>query len=149
MPTPSHVATAAVLSAGLMLTSCVDGTGRDATYGLVVAPDLTDLDGDTYVADGIVDRELVPGTQITMSFEADTVNVRAGCKTLGGLAAIDDYELVLGHLTSTRQACNEALEEQDQWLTSFLTSRPRFDRVDDDLYLSRDDTVIHLVPQDD
>jgi hypothetical protein len=30
-----------------------------------------------------------------------------------------------------------------------LTARPNLDRVDDDLYLSRDDTVIHLVRDDD
>jgi|GEM_PF-872347 heat shock protein HslJ len=151
MPTPSRLVVPAAVAAGLLLAACVDGTGRDATYGLVVVPDLTDLSGDTFVADGIVDpdRELVSGTRIAMSFATDSVNVNAGCNTLSGTATIDDYELVLGHLRSTRKACDQALEEQDQWLTSFLTARPHFDRVDDDLYLSRDDTVIHLVRDDD
>jgi heat shock protein HslJ len=150
MPVPSRLVVAASVAAGLLLASCVDGSGRDATYGLVVAPDLSDLSGDTFVADGVVDpdRDLVPGTQIAVSFAADSVNVTAGCNTLSGTATIDDYELVLGHVRSTRKACDQALEEQDQWLTSFLTARPNFDRVDDDLYLSRDDTVIHLVRED-
>ncbi len=143
--------TAAVgLAAALLLTSCAYGEGRDATYGLVVAADLDRLDGTTVVADGIVDpdRELVSGSRITMSFTSDSVSVNAGCNTLRGAAAIEDYQLVVDELAATQMACDEALEEQDQWLASLLTSRPRLERVDDDLYLSRDDTVIHLAPPD-
>jgi heat shock protein HslJ len=135
----------------LLLASCVDGTGRDVEYGLAVVPELADLDGDTLVADRIVDpdRDLVPGSRITMSFTTDSVSVEAGCNTLRGAASIDDHELVVSDVASTMMACNEALEEQDQWLTSFLTSRPRFDRTDDDFHLSRDDTEIHLTLEDD
>ena len=84
-----------------------------------------------------------------MSFAADSVSANAGCNTLSGPASVEDSELVVRELASTRQACEEELEAQDQWLTSFLAARPRFERVDDDLYLSRDDTVIHLVPVND
>lgn len=40
------------------------------------------------------------------------------------------------------------MHNQDRWLVDFLTSRPRFEHVDDDFYLSRDDTVIHLTVAD-
>jgi hypothetical protein len=151
MPIISRALTAAGLSTMLLLASCVDGTGRDVEYGLSVVPDLGDLDGRTLVADRIVDpdRDIVPGSRITMSFTTDSVSVDAGCNTLRGTASIDDHELVLDQLASTLQACDDALEEQDQWLTSFLTSRPRFDRTDDDFHLSRDDTEIHLILEDD
>jgi heat shock protein HslJ len=109
------------------------------------------LDGKTVVADGIVDpdRDLVSGSRITMSFTADSMSVNAGCNTLLGPASIDDYRLVVDLQASTQMACDQALEEQDRWLVSFLGARPRFERVDDDLYLSRDDTTIHLVPEAD
>lgn len=102
--------------------------------GLVVTPSLSSLDGKTVVADGIVDpdRDLVSGSQITMSFNADSVSVDAGCNTFGGPASIADYELVVDVLASTQMTCDEALEEQDQWLTSFLGTRRRFERVNDD-----------------
>ena len=149
MPTASRILSAtASLATGLLLTACIDGSGRDDASGLVVAVDhLADLDGDKLTADGIIDpdRELVPGTRITMAFTADSVSVNAGCNTFTGIAAIDDYELVLGHLTATKRACEDALEDQDRWLMAFLTSRPRFEHVDDDFYFSRDDTVIHLL----
>lgn len=151
MSAKSSLMTAASLSALLMLASCADdGAGRDAAYGLTVVADLNHLDGTTLVADGIVDpdRALAPDTAIEMSFSADAVSVNAGCNILNGAASIEDYELVVGELASTRMACDGALEEQDQWLMSFLTSRPRFERVDDDFYLSHDETVIHLVAAD-
>ncbi|HEX6328248.1 MAG TPA: META domain-containing protein [Jiangellaceae bacterium] len=137
------------LTAMLLLTSCAHGSGRDEAAGLAVVPTMAGLDGKTVVTDGIVDpdRDLVTGSRITMSFTADSVSVNAGCNTLLGPASIDDYELVVDLQASTQMACDQALEEQDQWLTSFLAARPRFERVDDDLYLSRDDTTIHLAPE--
>ena len=66
-----------------------------------------------------------------------------------GPGSIEDYELVVDLQASTQMACDQSLEEQDQWLSSFLGARPRFERVDEDLYLSGDDTTIHLVPEAD
>lgn len=143
-------AAVAVLGA-LLLAACVDGTGRDATYGLVVLPDLHNLDGDTLVANHVIDpgHTLVSGTRITMAFTSDAVTVNAGCNALHGPASVDDYELVIGNLAATSKACDQARTEQDRWLSRFLVSRPSFERVDEDLYLARKDTVIHLVPEDD
>jgi heat shock protein HslJ len=128
------------------LAGCAGTSGRAADYGLATTPDLSELSGKSWVADGIrdPDRELVPGSQITMTFTTDSLSAAAGCNPLRGAASVDDSELVVADLASGLKACEEPLAEQDQWLGTFLTQRPTIERFDDDLWLSRDDTTIHL-----
>jgi heat shock protein HslJ len=144
---PRWIAALLGLLACVALTSCAaDTTGRSADYGVAVTPELSDLAGEEWVADGIQDpdRDLVPGSQITMEFTADSVSATAGCNTFAGAASIDDTELVVVDLLSTRMACDEQLAEQDQWLSDFLEGRPTIEQLDEDLWLSRDETTVHL-----
>lgn len=131
----------------LLLTACASAEGRSETYGVVRTPDMSDLDGTTWVAERIEDpdREIVPGSRIVLSFQDDAMSARAGCNTLRGQAAIEDGELVVPVLASTMMACEEALMQQDDWLNGFLSSRPAIEVTDDDLWLSQDDTVLHFV----
>jgi heat shock protein HslJ len=128
------------------LTACAESYGRSADSGLAFTPDLADLSGDSWVATRVEDRdhELVPGTKVTLMFTADSVAVNAGCNTLRGRAKVDEDELVMEEPASTMMACEAPLTEQDVWLTKFLTSRPTIERLDNNLWLSKDDTVIHL-----
>jgi len=53
------------------------------------------------------------------------VSANAGCNTLFGGASWDGGKLELdGALASTMMACDDALMEQDQWLSDFLSSSP-------------------------
>jgi len=145
--TTSRAASAALaLLAAAALTACAGTTGRAAAYGLAVTPDLSELAGHPWVADNILDpdRDLAPGSQITMRFTSDSLSADAGCNPLRGAASVDDSELVVADLASGLKACDEQLAEQDQWLSTFLTQRPTIERLDDDLWLSREDTTIHL-----
>jgi heat shock protein HslJ len=137
--------------AATTLAECEASPGRSADDALVETPELSDLSGATWIADGIVDedRDLVPGSTITMTFTADSMSANAGCNTLSGPASVDDGELVVAELAATLMACEDPLAEQDTWLSSFLTSRPTIERQDDDLWLAHDDTVIHLVVDSD
>ena len=142
---------AMALLAALVLSSCDTGAGRGEEAVLVHTPDLAGLADRVWVADGIVDpdRQLVQGSTITVTFTEDSLSANAGCNTLRGGASIDGDELVVSQLASTMKACEEPLMAQDQWLSTFLTSRPTIEQREDDLWLSRDDTVIHLVAADD
>ena len=129
------------------LTACAESYGRSADSGLAFTPDLADLSGDPWVADRVEDpdHELAPGSTLTLNFTHDSVTANAGCNTLRGRAKVDGDELVMEEPASTMMACVASLSKQDAWLTSFLTSRPTIERLDDNLWLSKDDTVIHLV----
>jgi heat shock protein HslJ len=140
------------LLAATVVAECDASPGRSADDALVETPELSDLSGATWIADGIVDedRDLVPGSTIRMTFTADSLSADAGCNTLRGPASVDDDgELVVAELAATLKACEDALSEQDAWLSSFLTSRPTIEQQDDDLWLTREDTVIHLVADSD
>ena len=139
------------LIAALALTACDDSEPRVETGGLAQAPaDLTELEGGAWVADSVQDPEvsLVSGSQIEMRFKSDSMSVNAGCNTLFGRASIDGDELVADGLASTRKACDDALEQQDSWLSDFLDSRPSIEVLDEGLWLFHgNDTVIHFVRQ--
>jgi len=150
----SRTQRAQVLSALLLvctLVACGYGDGRSADYGLKSTPQLSDLEGNTWVAHEIVDpdRQLVSGSSLTMTFSADSLSANAGCNTLHGAASVQDDELVASQLASTMMACEEDLMAQDTWLSDFLTSKPTIEHSDDDLWLSQGDTVIHLVAEEE
>ena len=150
----SRTQRAQVLSALLLvctLVACGYGDGRSADYGLKSTPQLSDLEGKTWLAHEIVDpdRQLVSGSSLTMTFSADSLSANAGCNTLHGAASVQDDELVASQLASTMMACEEDLMAQDTWLSDFLTSKPTIEHSDDDLWLSQGDTVIHLVAEEE
>jgi heat shock protein HslJ len=82
-----------------------------------------------------------------MTFTSNSVSANAGWNQMFGDAAIEDTRLIVGKLASGRMACDPALSEQDEWLSSFLTSEPTIARKDDDLWLERDATTVHLTAQ--
>jgi heat shock protein HslJ len=150
--TPSRpIAVVLGLVLATCLTACAESYGRSADSGLAFTPDLADLSDDPWVATRVEDPDhaLVPGSELTLTFTADSVTANAGCNTLRGRAKVDDDELVVDEMASTMMACEGALSDQDVWLTTFLTSRPTIERLDDNLWLSKDDTVVHLVQDTD
>src|SRR5262245_35536039 len=139
------------LVAALALTACDDEEPRVESLGLAQTPaDLSELAGEVWVADSVLDPDvsLVPGSQIEMRFQGDSLSANAGCNTLFGGASIDGDDLVAPALASTKKACADDLTQQDTWLTDFLSTRPTIEVLDQDLWLSHgDDSVIHLVQQ--
>jgi len=139
------------LVAALALTACDDSEPRVDVGGLAQAPaDLSELEGGAWLADDVQDPEvsLVPGSQVEMRFQQDSLSADAGCNNLFGPASIDGDELVAPALASTRKACDDALTQQDAWLSDFLSSRPTIELLDRDLWLSHgDDSVLHLVQE--
>jgi heat shock protein HslJ len=79
-----------------------------------------DLEGRTFVSRAIVGRDLVAGTQVSLAFDGGTLQVTAGCNTIGGHYAVGDGRLRLSDVGSTAMGCASAQADQDAWLTRFL-----------------------------
>ena len=91
------------------------------------------------------DPALVPGTQVSLTFDDGGVHAGAGCNTLYGGTRIENGELELdGPLVSTAMGCPDALFAQDEWLSGFLASRPTVVLAGDILTLTQGSTTIVL-----
>ena len=111
--------------------------------------DSTDLDGRTYTSTEVRGHDLVAGSQVTLTFEDGRVSAQAGCNTMNGAATWDDGTLdVTGPMASTMMACEQALMEQDQWLSSFLTSSPALEADGQTLTLGDDSSGMTLTEQE-
>ena len=120
-----------LLGASLVLGGCGDSSG--------------DIEGREYESTEVHGHELVEGSTITMTFEEGRVSANAGCNTLNGAATWDDGTLEVAEpLASTMMACDEALMEQDQWLSEFLTSGPAIEIDGDTVTLGDDANGITL-----
>lgn len=138
------------LLALLVLSAC-GTTGRSADYALAHTPAIDDLTDGSWIAHRIEDpnRDIVPGSTIRLSFVDQTLAANGGCNILRGPAAINDDELIVGKMASTLKACEHALQAQDEWLASFLTSSPTIKHQSNDMWLTHGDTLIHFTATDD
>jgi heat shock protein HslJ len=130
----------AVIACTLILAGCS-----------VVAPGPT-LDGreflSTSVTEGGVDRQLVPGTRISLRFHDGQVGASAGCNIFGGPYRIDGDRLVVEGGAMTEMGCDELRHAQDDWLFGFLGSDPTFALGGDRLTLTSGGTVIALLDRE-
>lgn len=89
-------------------------------------------------------RDLVEGSRLRLEFAAASLGAQAGCNTLSGGFSMDGDVLVVGELAQTTMGCERPLMEQDQWLSTFLGSRPRVGLAGDTLTMRAGATTIVL-----
>jgi heat shock protein HslJ len=105
-----------------------------------------ELDGRSYESVSITGRELVEGSTVVLSFEDGDVSVVAGCNTTSGAYSFEDGTLTLeGDARSTMMGCDDALSEQDAWLTEWLSAGVTVTETDDGMTLEGDGVTIELV----
>ena len=81
----------------------------------------SDLANKTFESTSVTGQELVEGTKVRLAFEEVRLDVMAGCNSMSA-----QYDLEGGVLSwketpvSTAKVCDEALTQQDNWLTSFF-----------------------------
>jgi heat shock protein HslJ len=106
------------------------------------------LEGRTFlsmsVTKGGADIQLVPGTQIRISFTDGRIGLSAGCNIIGGTYRLDGARLVVDAAGMTEMGCDPARHAQDDWLATFMSSRPTVRLVGNELALEQDGTVITL-----
>jgi heat shock protein HslJ len=105
------------------------------------------LAGRTFLSTAIVGRDLVPGSQVRLSFDVGQIGAQAGCNSMGGSVAIVDDRLVLGGLAMTEMACDPALMDQDAWLAAFLDGAA-LALAGDTLTLAKDTVTLTLVDRE-
>ena len=102
------------------------------------------------MATEVVGFDLVPGSEIRLTFEGDRIGAAGGCNQLSSTWALEGDVLVVGDMASTMMACEPAaLMDQDTWLSSFLTSDPTVALDGDTLTLTVGQSAITLVEEPD
>jgi heat shock protein HslJ len=104
------------------------------------------LEKRTFLSTSSKPRSLLPGTRIWLSFpEKGQIAAQAGCNHLFGKLAFDADKLVVTEMGGTDMGCEQPRMEQDQWLTTFLTSRPTWKLNGDELTLTSGETQLKLL----
>jgi heat shock protein HslJ len=121
----------------LLVTACGDAAGA-----------LQPLDGRTFlsvsVTKGGVNQPLVPGTQIRLNFKDGQIGLSAGCNIIGGTYRLAGARLVVDAAGMTEMGCDDARHAQDDWLATFMSSRPTIRLTGNELVLDDGATVITL-----
>jgi heat shock protein HslJ len=117
--------------------------------------------GNTYLSTEVTGRQLVPRTRIRLEFFRtpnqneggprvyDVVSAYAGCNQLGTAVAAGELlangRLRIDGLGGTEVGCEPPLRDQEEWLKTFLTSKPSWHVDGDELTLSSGGTTITLL----
>jgi heat shock protein HslJ len=143
-----RAALAALALSALVLAACGsdDDTpaADDSLPAVGSAPTADDLVDRSFESTGVTGHELVADTTIELVFMADSVGARAGCNSMNGGYEIVDGTLEVGAMASTMMACDDALMEQDTWLSGFLSSGPAISLDGDTLTLTGDEATLTL-----
>ena len=113
MRTRRYLVTAVV--AGLFVTACTSSATSSTPADLAAS-----LDGHTYLSTGAAGHLMVPGSQVTLTFQSGQLSANAGCNTMSGAYQVVDGTLKVGQMASTQMACSALLMAQDTWLAGFL-----------------------------
>jgi heat shock protein HslJ len=105
------------------------------------------LDGRTYLSTAIEGADLVPNSQVRLSFADGNLNANAGCNHLGGTYTIEGDRIRTAQMSTTEMACEEPLMRQDQWLAQFLTD-VTFTQAADTLTLTNGDVRLTLTDKE-
>ena len=133
-------------AAGTASTAPATSADGSTTTSSAASGEPIELDGREFVSTEVVGYELVPDSQIRLSFEGDQLGAAGGCNQLSGAWALDGDVLVVDAMASTMMACEPAaLMDQDTWLSSFLTSEPVVTVEGDELTLTAGASSITLV----
>ncbi|HUV16982.1 MAG TPA: META domain-containing protein [Ilumatobacteraceae bacterium] len=135
-----RTAIALLALAGLTVAAC--GSDDDGSSGGSVTA--ADLDGRTFVSTEVTGYDLVEGTEINMTFLADSMSVSGGCNSMNGGFEIDEGVLTAGPFAATMMACDLPLMDQDTWLNEFLSSLPTIELDGETLTLASGDTTMTL-----
>lgn len=138
----------------LVAGGCADSALRDGDLGPAFASgDATDLVGRTFLSEAVTQdgapRELAEGTRIHLEFADDEeLRVSAGCNILLAGYSIREERLEVSGVGGTEMGCTPDLLAQDDWLSGFLESSPRWTLADARLTLVSGKTEIVLLDRE-
>lgn len=138
---------AALVAASLLVAACGAGSADSTTAPPAGGADPGNLAGRTFLSTSITGRDLVPGSQVRLSFEVGQIGAQAGCNSMGGSVGIVDGRLVLADLAMTEMACEPALMNQDTWLADFLAGAA-VTLAGETLTLAKDGVTLELLDRE-
>jgi heat shock protein HslJ len=143
MRTRLPIFSVAIVLTGLALSAC--GSSADNVQSAPPTTGPSGVSGRTYVSTGVAGHTLVDGTTVTLTFGDDgNLSAQAGCNTLGTTYTIDQDKLVADNIAGTEMGCDAPRHAQDEWLATFLSSRPTVAVEGDQLILVSGDTTLTL-----
>lgn len=130
----------------VLLGACGSGSGGSSDTSTAHTPRMSELTGGSWTSSSVTspDHQLVSGSTIALTFKTGSISANAGCNTMSGGASISGTTLVVTQLASTMMGCEAALARQDQWVQTFLTSRPTIVLLGTDLRLTQGSTEIRF-----
>ncbi len=78
------------------------------------------LEGRTFLSTKVEGHDLVPDTQVRLTFKDGQLAIHAGCNSMSGAYQVTDGDLVIGSMVTTEMGCEPPLMDQDQWVGRFL-----------------------------
>jgi heat shock protein HslJ len=101
-----------LLAGAILLVAC-SGAGASS------AP-AAGIDGRTFLSTQVTGVNLVPGTQVRLTFTERDLSAQAGCNILGGTYSIEGDRLRTTQMFMTEMGCDGPRQAQDEWLAAFL-----------------------------
>ena len=83
-------------------------------------PPAAGLDGRTFLSTQVTGFDLVPGTQVRLTFTNGELSAQAGCNIMGGTYSIEGDRLRTTQMFMTEMGCDGPRQAQDEWLAGFL-----------------------------
>ena len=128
----------------IMAVLAVSGCASTAVPGSPPTPT-----GKSFVSVSVTENgkphTLAPGTAITLRFTDDgRVVASAGCNTFSGYVTLTDGKIEAPQLTSTEMGCDDARDQQDQWLAGILGNTPSWRMTADQLVVTSPTTTLTL-----
>jgi heat shock protein HslJ len=134
-----------LLAAALLLLAACGEPGSAAT-----PPPENPMRGRTFLSTSITEngqpRPLVAKTRVRIQFAEDgRLIADAGCNSMQGPVRVEGGQLHIDGMSITEMACEPALQQQDEWLSAFLTGRPSWKLDGDNLTLTSGNTELVLL----
>ena len=129
--------------------ACGDDSSSDATNTTTgnrvttTTFGLFDLSRQTFVSTEVTGHQLVSGTTVTLEFpNGAELSAKAGCNSMGGNFSVERGVLIVEGMRSTLIGCSPELQAQDDWVSSFLSSKPKVASDGQNLRLTGPDASI-------
>ena len=140
-PSSAALRAAAAVGLAVALAACGELAPSDTTGGQFV--------GRTYLSSDVTQAgqptELVPRTQLSLTFVEGGISASAGCNSMSATGGIRDGVLELENLVITEMACDPDMMAQEQWWAALLLSQPRAEVGDRSLTLTSGDLAVAMV----
>ncbi len=133
----------------VVISGCGDDSDDGNSAGTVNLVDASTLDGHTFVATDVEGQELVPETELHLTFEGGRLAVIAGCNTMTGGYTISDDVLVVDRLAQTQMACDPERHAQDEWIAVLFRGGPTLTRSVGTLTVASDEVTVTFDEQGD